>query len=350
MVASPSAAEPINRVLLTGGAGFIGSHCAVELIEAGYQVLLLDDFSNSSPDVVERVAQITGTKPMVVHGDCRDRSTLDSLFTTYTIDAVVHLAGRKFVAESVENPFDYYDVNLGAASALLQAMRRHRVGRLVFSSSCSIHGSVETSPIAETAGAHPTNPYSRTKWFIEQMLTDACRAEPSWSVISLRYFNPAGAHRSGKIGEDPAGRQANLMPLVMQTAAGWRDEVVVFGDDYQTPDGSGRRDYLHVLDLAAGHRQAIDHLTIGSGHRVYNMGTGTGVTVLELIETARKVTGRPIPHRIAARRPGDVDSLVADSSLAAKELGWTPTRSLAEMCEDAWRWQCASPASPGLAS
>lgn len=334
-------AESIHRVLLTGGAGFIGSHCCVELIAAGYDVVVLDDFSNSSPTVVERLADISGTEPVLVEGDCRDTSALDALFTAYPIDAVIHLAGLKHVGESVENPFDYYDTNLGTASSLIQAMRRHGTNRLVFSSSCSIHGAADVSPIPETAAARPTNPYSRSKWFIEQMLSDACLAEPAWSATSLRYFNPAGAHPSGLIGEDPVGRPANLMPLVMRTAAGLEDEVVVFGQDYETPDGTGIRDYLHVTDLAVGHRQALERLPGTTGPRAYNLGTGRGATVLEVIEAARRVTGRAIPHRLEARRPGDVASLVADSTLAERELGWRPTRTLEDMCRDAWRWQLA---------
>jgi UDP-glucose 4-epimerase len=332
-----------ETVLVTGGAGFIGSHTCVELLEHGYEVVVVDDFSNSSPAALEAVQKLAG-RPLIVHrADLRDRAALDAVFALHDVDAVIHFAAKKAVGESVQVPLDYFDVNVGGTTALLRIMYAHGVRRLVFSSSCSIYGDTATIPLDEDAPAAPTNPYALSKYVGEQLLDEACRRYADLSVIALRYFNPIGAHPSGSIGEDPTGVPNNVLPFMAQVAVGRLAELPVFGNDYPTPDGSGVRDYVHVVDVADGHRVAVEHLDDRTGLRVFNLGTGRGVSVLELIAEFGRATGRPIPYRIEARRPGDVPILIADPSRIAAAWGWRATRDLTAMCTDAWRFHHLHP-------
>ena len=330
-------------VLLTGGAGYIGSHTAVVLLEAGYDLVVVDDFSNSSEVALDRVRELAPGRIDLHRVDIRDEPALDAVFDDHDVDAVVHFAGLKAVGESVARPLHYFDVNLAGTISLLKAMERHDVRRLVFSSSATVYGDPASVPVDEGAPRSSTNPYGRTKLVIEQMLGDLAAADPRWHVASLRYFNPVGAHPSGRIGEDPRGIPNNLMPFVMQVAVGRRDELVVFGDDYPTPDGTCIRDYIHVVDLAEGHRAALEHLDDLVGFRPINLGTGAGSTVLEVVAAASRAVGRDLPYRIGPRREGDAASTYADPSLAAEVLGWRATRTLDEMCADSWRWQSANP-------
>ncbi|WP_418960998.1 UDP-glucose 4-epimerase GalE [Streptomyces tritici] len=333
-----------KTVLVTGGAGFIGSHTCVELLRSGHEVVVLDDHSNSSPEALERVAKIAGRPIAAVHtADVRDRRALDEVFTSHPVDAVIHFAAKKAVGESVRIPLTYYDINVGGTTALVAAMHDHGVHRLVFSSSCSIYGNATVVPLTEESPAAPTNPYATTKWTCEQILADQCRHVPGLRVLALRYFNPAGAHPSGLLGEDPSGVPNNIMPFLTQIAVGRREELSVFGDDYPTPDGTGIRDYIHVVDVAEGHVAALDHLDDEPGLQVFNLGTGRGSSVLDLVRTFEEASGQPIPHRIAPRRPGDVAELVADPSKVAAAWGWTARRDLAAMCRDAWHFQQLNP-------
>jgi UDP-glucose 4-epimerase len=336
-----------RTVLVTGGAGFIGSHTCVDLLEAGYDVVVADDLSNSSRESLTRVEALTGRPVPFAEVDLRDEAALTALVGDHGVGSVIHFAGLKAVGESVDQPVDYYEVNLGATLSLIRAMDRHDVRRLVFSSSAAVYGDRGGSAVTESTPPSPTNPYARTKWFIEHVLADVCVARPRWSVISLRYFNPVGAHASGRIGEDPRGIPNNLMPYVMQVAGGRQERLRVFGDDYPTPDGTGVRDYIHVVDLAAGHRAALAHLDDAPGHRVYNLGTGTGTSVLALVRGVEAASGRAIPYEVVGRRAGDVDVLVADPALAERELGWRAERDVAEMCADAWRFTEANPMGYG---
>jgi UDP-glucose 4-epimerase len=329
-------------VLATGGAGYIGSHVTAALMAAGYRVVVLDDFSNASEAVIDRLNAIGPGSVEVVRGDVRDRALLDALLSRHAVAAVIHLAGLKAVGESVEKPLRYYDVNVGGAAALLAAMAQAGVRRLVFSSSATVYGEPERVPIRETARLGATSPYGRTKLVIEQMIGDLVAAEPGFAAISLRYFNPVGAHPSGTLGEDPRGVPNNLFPFVAQTAAGLRERVLVFGDDYPTRDGTGIRDYIHVMDLAEGHVAAVDRLMGGDGvgeHRAINLGRGEGFTVLEALAAFRRVVGAEIPFKVVSRRPGDVPELVADPGLAERLLGWRATRDLGAMCADHWTFQ-----------
>ena len=328
---------------MTGGAGFIGSHTLIDLLDHGHEVVVVDNLVNASAVALDRVAEVTGRRVEFHQVDLRDRAALDAVMAVSNVDSVIHFAGLKAIGESVEMPLEYYDNNIGGTLTLLESMRAHAVRRFVFSSTCSIHGQLDVDLVTEDLPVAPTNPYSRTKWMIEEILGDLCASEPEWSVISLRYFNPIGAHRSGRLGEDPAGIPNNLMPYVMQVAVGNLAQVQVFGDDYPTRDGTGVRDYIHVMDLAAGHRLALDHIDDRVGHRIYNLGTGTGTTVLELIAAATAACGHEIPYEVVERRAGDVATLVADASLAKAELGWEGHQSIETMCEDAWRWQSANP-------
>ncbi|MFF2780215.1 UDP-glucose 4-epimerase GalE [Streptomyces sp. NPDC058052] len=333
-----------QTVLVTGGAGFIGSHTCVELLRAGHEVVVLDDHSNSSPEVLERVAKLAGRPLAAAHvADVRDRRALDTVFGAHRIDAVIHFAAKKAVGESVEIPLAYYDINVGGTTALVSAMHAHGVHRLVFSSSCSIYGDVTTVPLTEESPAAPTNPYATTKWTCERILADVCRYVPELRVLALRYFNPAGAHPSGLLGEDPSGVPNNIMPFLTQVAVGRRDELSVFGDDFPTPDGTGVRDYVHVVDVAEGHATALDHLDDEPGMRVFNLGTGRGASVLDLVRTFEEVSGRPVPYRVTARRSGDVAELVADPSKVAAAWQWTARRDLSDMCRDAWAFQQQNP-------
>jgi UDP-glucose 4-epimerase len=334
-----------SRVLVTGGAGYIGSHTCVELLAAGHGVVIVDDLSNSSPTAVDRIRQLAGPgADLEFHrADLRDADTLEAIFTGRDVDSVVHFAGLKAVGESVAEPLRYYDTNLGATISLVQAMERHDVRRLVFSSSATVYGDPESVPITEDARLQATNPYGRTKLFIEEILRDVAAATPGWHIALLRYFNPVGAHPSGRIGEDPSGVPNNLMPFVMQVAVGRLDTVRVLGGDYDTPDGTGVRDYVHVVDLAAGHLAALERLDRIDGCRAVNLGTGRGSSVLEVIAGASAAVGRPIPYEIAGRRPGDVACVYADVTLAESLLGWRARRGLDEMCRDHWNWQRQNP-------
>ncbi|WP_405587418.1 UDP-glucose 4-epimerase GalE [Streptomyces sp. NBC_01092] len=334
-----------TTVLVTGGAGFIGSHTCVELLDHGYDVVVVDDYSNSSPGALDRVAKIAARPPAAVHElDLLDRRALSRVFDEHRIDAVIHFAARKAVGESVELPVEYYDTNVGGTTALLRAMRDHEVHRLVFSSSCSIYGNATRVPITEQDPAAPTNPYAASKWLCEQMLADICRHVPELSVLALRYFNPVGAHPGGLLGEVPrTAVPNNVMPYLARVAAGRLPKLSVFGDDYPTADGTGVRDYIHVMDVAEGHRAALEHLDDDTGMRVFNLGTGQGTSVLQLVAAFQRACGRPIPYEITARRPGDVPALIADPAAVARAWDWTTRRDLAAMCEDAWRFQELNP-------
>jgi UDP-glucose 4-epimerase len=337
----------VGTVLLTGGAGYIGSHTSVELLEAGWSVVIVDNLSNSSPEAVERIGELAAG-PVTLHTvDILDEAGLDHVFTTHDIDAVIHFAGLKAVGESVGEPLRYYENNVAGTVTLLKVMRRHGVRDLVFSSSATVYGDPATVPVTEGSPLSATNPYGRTKLMIEEMLGDVAASEPDWRIVLLRYFNPVGAHPSGRIGEDPAGIPNNLMPFVMQVAVGRRPRVGVFGDDYPTPDGTGVRDYIHVVDLAAGHRAALDALPKLGPCTPVNLGTGRGNSVLEVIAAASKAVGRELPYEVVDRRPGDIAATWADVSRARELLGWEATRTLDEMCADHWRWQSANPEGYG---
>ncbi|GHE08179.1 UDP-glucose 4-epimerase GalE [Streptomyces alanosinicus] len=333
-----------TTVLVTGGAGFIGSHTCVELLDHGYDVVVVDNYSNSSPGALERVAKIAERPPAAVHEiDVLDRHALSWVFDQHDIDAVIHFAAKKAVGESVELPVEYYDTNVGGTTALLRAMHDHGVHRLVFSSSCSIYGNATKVPLAEEDPAGPTNPYARSKWLCERLLADICRHLDGLCVLALRYFNPVGAHPSGLLGEVPRGVPNNVMPYLARVAAGRLPRLSVFGDDYPTSDGTGVRDYIHVMDVAAGHRVALEHLDEETGMRVFNLGTGQGTSVLQLVAAFERACGVPIPYEIIGRRPGDVAALIADPGAVARAWAWTTTRDLTAMCEDAWRFQELNP-------
>ena len=332
-------------ILLTGGTGYIGSHTCVELIGAGFNIVLLDNLRNSSAVVVDRIGTITGTRPVFVEGDVRDRALLDRVFALHRIDAVVHFAGLKAVGESVAHPLDYYANNVCGAATLLQAMEARGVRRIVFSSSATVYGMATRMPLTESSPTGPVNPYGHGKLMVEQLLQDLARSDARWRVLCLRYFNPVGAHESGMIGEDPRNIPNNLMPFVAQVAVGRLPRLRVFGNDYPTPDGTGVRDYIHVTDLAAGHVAALGRL-MGDApveHPVVNLGTGRGQSVLEVVRAFEAASARPIPYDIVERREGDVAVSYADASLALRYLGWKAKRDLDAMCADAWRWQVANP-------
>lgn len=331
------------NVLLTGGAGYIGSHTAVECLAAGHEVVVFDNLSNSSVKSLERVAQIAGKPVAFVQGDIRDRVALRKLFTDHAIDAVVHFAGLKAVGESVEKPLLYYDNNIAGSIALFEEMTAADVKTVVFSSSATVYGDPATVPITEDFPLSATNPYGRSKLFIEEMLRDIALADAGWTIALLRYFNPVGAHESGLIGEDPRGIPNNLMPYVAQVAVGRRPHLNVFGGDYPTPDGTGVRDYIHVVDLARGHVAALSRLLQLGGVQTWNLGTGHGVSVLDMARAFETASGKPVPYRIVARRAGDVAQCWADPARAARDLGWRAEYDLARMCADAWRWQAGNP-------
>lgn len=327
-------------ILLTGGAGFIGSHTAVSLAEAGYQPVIADNFSNSDPAVIRRLETLTGKSVPCCTVDVTDRAGLEQVFAAYPIDAVIHFAGWKAVGESVREPVRYYRNNLDSTLTLLEVMARHDCHRLVFSSSATVYGEHNPVPFTEEMPVGGcTNPYGRTKYFIEEILRDAALADASLSVVLLRYFNPVGAHESGLIGERPRGIPNNLMPYITQTAAGKREMLSVYGNDYPTPDGTGVRDYIHVMDLAEGHRAALHYSEAHTGTEVINLGTGRGTSVLELIRTFEQANGLKLPYRITARRPGDIAECYAATEKAERLLGWKARRSLEDMCRDAWHWE-----------
>ncbi len=327
-------------ILVTGGAGYIGSHMCVALAQAGEPFVVLDNFSNSQPSVLDRVAQITGSRPECIEGDVGNAQLLAEVFARYPIEAVIHFAALKAVGESVAQPLRYYDNNVAGTVTLLQAMQAAQVRTMVFSSSATVYGDPASLPIREDFPVSCTNPYGWSKLMMEQVLADVDAAEPGlWRIARLRYFNPVGAHESGLIGEDPQGMPNNLMPFVAQVAEGRRPHLSVFGDDYATPDGTGQRDYIHVCDLVEGHSAALRYLRQHPGLLTVNLGTGTPTSVLEMVHSFEQASGRPVPYQVVARRPGDVAACWADPSLAEQLLGWRATRTIDAMCQDAWRWQ-----------
>ena len=333
----------MKTILVTGGAGYIGSHTLIELINNNFKVVAIDDLANSSRESLRRVEQITGHEIPFIEADVRDQSALSDIFTTYDIDSVIHFAGLKAVGESVAKPLEYYDNNLVSTMTLLEAMREHNVKQLVFSSSATVYGSPSELPLRETStvGVGLTNPYGKTKYMIEQIIQDYCAADPTFEATILRYFNPIGAHQSGQIGEDPNGIPNNLLPYVAQVAVGKLQSVGVFGNDYDTPDGTGVRDYIHVVDLARGHVAALQHMKAGAN--VYNLGTGSDTSVLEIIKAFSKACGRDLSYEIKPRRAGDIAACYADCSKAERELGWRAELSIEQACADSWRWQSQNP-------
>ena len=335
-------------VLVTGGAGFIGSHTCVELLQDGYEVVIVDDLSNASEKVLDRIDTIVGPEAAerlsFYRADVNDREALECIFDENKIDRVIHFAGFKAVGESVSKPIEYYSNNLGNTLTLVDVMREHGCKSIIFSSSATVYGDPDSLPLTEESPKkNATNPYGWTKWMIEQILTDLHTADPEWNVVLLRYFNPIGAHPSGLMGEDPKGIPNNLVPYVAQTAIGKRDAVHVFGNDYDTPDGTGVRDYIHVVDLASGHAAALAWMNGRTGVEVFNLGTGTGTSVLQIIEAFSKACGHEIPYVIEARRPGDVTANYADCSKARDLMGWEAKFNIEDMCRDSWNWQSNNP-------
>ncbi len=331
------------RVLVSGGAGYIGSHTVVQLVAAGHDVLIVDNFANSKPTVVNRLESLTGAHLPVHSFDLRDVDKTEHLFAHEPVDAVIHFAGLKAVGESVQLPLEYYENNLESTFSLVRAMRRHGVDKLVFSSSATVYGENEP-PFTEDLATSATSPYGWTKVMIEQILRDVAAADPSWRIALLRYFNPVGAHASGTIGEDPSGIPNNLMPFIAQVAVGRREKLMIFGDDYPTPDGTCLRDYIHVEDLAAGHLAALTALgRTDDAVSTWNLGTGEPQSVLEVLHAFERAAGRTLPYEVAPRRPGDLPASFADPSKANRELGWTATRTMDDICVDQWRWQSGNP-------
>ena len=331
-------------ILVTGGAGFIGSHTVVELQNAGYDVVVLDNLSNSSEKSLERVEKITGKPVKFYKKDILDREGLNEVFEKEDIDSCIHFAGLKAVGESVVKPWEYYENNIAGTLTLVDVMRKHGVKNIIFSSSATVYGDPAIIPITEECPkGQCTNPYGWTKSMMEQIMTDVQAADPEWNVVLLRYFNPVGAHESGRIGEDPKGIPNNLMPYISQVAVGKLEKLGVFGDDYDTPDGTGVRDYIHVVDLAVGHVKAIKYIFSNPGLDIINLGTGVGYSVLDMVKAFSKACGKEIPYEIKPRREGDIAMCYADPSKAAKVLGWKAERGLEQMCEDAWRWQSQNP-------
>ncbi|MDK4576444.1 UDP-glucose 4-epimerase GalE [Kingella kingae] len=332
------------NILITGGAGFIGSHIVVELLNVGHHPIILDNLSNASSKVIQRMADITGKTPTFYEGDIRDRALLQQIFAQHSIDSVIHFAALKAVGESVAQPLRYYDNNVSGSLILLEEMEKAGVRSIVFSSSATVYGDPETVPITESSPTGgTTNPYGTSKYMMERMMMDLQHANPSWSVIILRYFNPIGAHESGKIGEQPNGIPNNLLPYVCQVAAGKLKELSVFGSDYNTHDGTGVRDYIHVVDLAIGHLKALDAKAKTAGVHIYNLGTGTGYSVLDIVKAFEQASGQTVPYAIKPRRAGDIAVCYADPAKAAQEIGWTAERDLNTMMTDAWRWQSQNP-------
>ena len=331
------------RILLTGATGYIASHTWLALVAAGYDVVGVDNFSNSSPKVLDRLAELGGFAPVFVEADVTDADAMKRVFDAHAIDAVVHFAAFKAVGESTQKPLAYYRNNLGGLVTVAQAMADHGVSKIVFSSSATVYGQPETLPITESAPLAATSPYGTTKLMGEELLRELERHQPAWKIACLRYFNPVGAHPSGRIGEDPRGIPNNLMPYVTQVAVGKRPFLQVFGGDYPTPDGTGVRDYIHVMDLAEGHVAAVRHLLERDASVTVNLGTGQGYSVLDVVKAFEQASGRTIAHQVVARRPGDVAECYADPALARELLGWTATRGLPEMCADSWRWQSQNP-------
>ena len=333
------------KILVTGGAGYIGSHTCVELLNAGYEVVIVDNLYNASVKAVDRIREITGKELAFCEADICDRKALNRIFDEHNdVEAVIHFAGYKAVGESVAKPIEYYQNNLAGTLTLTDVMRKHGVKNIIFSSSATVYGDPAFVPITEECPKGIcTNPYGWTKWMLEQILTDIQKADNEWNVILLRYFNPIGAHKSGKLGEDPKGIPNNLLPYVAQVAIGKLPCLGVFGNDYDTPDGTGVRDYIHVVDLAAGHVKAIKKLADKEGVSIYNLGTGNGYSVLQIVKAFEKACGHPIPYEIKPRRPGDIATCYCDPSKAKAQLGWEAQYGIDEMCEDSWRWQSMNP-------
>jgi UDP-glucose 4-epimerase len=332
-----------QKILVTGGAGYIGSHTVVELMNAGHQVVIVDNLCNSSSKVLGRIQNLAGPNLTFIQEDVRNASELDRIFKEYSIDGVIHFAGLKAVGESVAQPLRYFDNNVGSTLALLQAMDRANVRRIVFSSSATVYGDPEHVPVKENSQLQVASPYARTKLMCEDILRDLQTSDPRWQVAILRYFNPVGAHISGTIGEHPNGIPNNLMPFITQVAVGKREFLSIFGNDYPTPDGTGVRDYIHVVDLAQGHMAALNYLKNKQQSITVNLGTGKGVSVKEMADTFAKVNNLPLPYKFVDRRPGDVPEYYADTTLAEQELGWTAQLDVARMCQDSWRWQSQNP-------
>ncbi|MDQ0428903.1 UDP-glucose 4-epimerase [Planomicrobium stackebrandtii] len=330
-------------VLVTGGAGFIGSHATVELLENDYEVVVVDNLSNSQLASIERIKEMTGKEFVFHQVDLLDYQALDDVFSQYDISAVMHFAGYKAVGQSVQMPLSYYNNNISGTLTLCEIMLKHKVEKLVFSSSATVYGQPERVPIEESFSLSATNPYGRTKLMIEEILRDLAVSNPSFRIAILRYFNPIGAHPSGKLGEDPRGVPNNLIPFITQVAIGKRQELQVFGGDYDTSDGTGVRDYIHVVDLVKGHIKALEYLDNHEGIETFNLGTGTGYSVLEILRSFNEVTGKKIPYRITDRRPGDIGVCYANPEKAKKLLGWQAEKSLKEMCRDSWNWQVLNP-------
>ena len=332
------------KILVTGGAGYIGSHTCVELLNAGYDVVVVDNLYNASPKALDRVKEITGKDLTFYEADIRDREALEAIFAKENVDAVIHFAGLKAVGESVAKPLEYYENNIAGTVNLCFAMRKYNVKNIIFSSSATVYGDPAQIPITEECPKGTcTNPYGSTKWMLEQILVDLHTADPEWNVILLRYFNPIGAHKSGLIGEDPKGIPNNLLPYVAQVAIGKLECLGVFGDDYDTPDGTGVRDYIHVVDLAVGHVKAIEKLKDKEGVSVYNLGTGNGYSVLQVVHAFEKACGHPIKYQIKPRRAGDIATCYCDPQKAKKELGWEAQYNIEDMCADSWNWQKKNP-------
>ena len=332
------------KILVTGGAGYIGSHTCVELLNEGYEVVIVDNLYNANKKAVDRVEEITGKKVTFYEADICDKEAMDAIFDKEDVQAVIHFAGLKAVGESTVKPLEYYQNNIAGTLTLCDVMRNHGVKNIIFSSSATVYGDPAMIPITEECPKGTcTNPYGWTKWMLEQILTDIQKADPEWNVILLRYFNPIGAHKSGTIGENPNGIPNNLMPYITQVAVGKLKELGVFGDDYDTPDGTGVRDYIHVVDLAKGHVKALKKIEENAGLKIYNLGTGVGYSVLDIVKNFEAATGVKIPYVIKPRRAGDIATCYSDASLAEKELGWKAENGIKEMCEDSWRWQKNNP-------
>lgn len=331
------------NVLVTGGMGYIGSHTCIQMIEAGMTPVILDNLYNSKATVIERIEKVAGKRPLFIQADVRDKAALVAVLKQYAIEAVIHFAGLKAVGESVQKPLEYYDNNVNGTLVLVDAMREAGVKSLIFSSSATVYGDPASVPITESFPTSATNPYGRSKLMVEECLTDFQKANPDWSITLLRYFNPVGSHPSGELGEDPQGIPNNLMPFVSQVAVGRREFLSVFGSDYPTKDGTGVRDYIHVVDLADGHIAALNRVGAKAGLHIYNLGTGNGYSVLEMVEAFAKTSGKPIPYQLVDRRPGDIAECWADPAKAEQELGWTAKRTLDDMTNDTWRWQANNP-------
>jgi len=333
----------LNNIMVTGGAGYIGSHTCLELLNAGYQVIVVDNLSNSKITSLQRVQALTDKQLTFIQADLRHKPALEQVFAEHAIDAVIHFAGLKAVGESVSIPIDYYQNNITGTINLLDVMNQAGVRNIVFSSSATVYGDPASLPIIEDFPLSATNPYGRSKLMVEEMLGDVYMSDASWNVALLRYFNPVGAHKSGRIGEDPSDIPNNLMPYISQVAVGKLEQLSVFGGDYPTPDGTGVRDYIHVVDLALGHIRALEKLATSPGLVTYNLGTGQGYSVIEMASAFEQACGQPVPYQIVARRSGDIAACYADPGLAQRELNWKAERGLQEMCEDTWRWQSNNP-------